>query len=297
MGVVAPLRSACYNTTAMGTLTTVEYILGLLASLTTLYMVYSLYFRKGCAERYVRTNPSAYLWRKLFGVEKTVALCKWLFAPLGTALAMFFIVGAVIQHTVGDVRYEVGTHKLPQVQLGEGLLAFEAMGFFQILTGLTMEEKVAYMTEQPLYDYVGDTYARSGLVDEPILLAFDSERVWWSDTERDVAMGTDTYVDVLHELGYISQGLLAPYEITEVWEGPEGPITVTVTSEEGEFVLHPDYRDDYVDMGILTDINTYIASTTYAYYMYEPFDQTALVLFLTEEEARALVDRGWRLAR
>lgn len=274
----------------------VDHILGSIAIAVSVYLIFSLYFRKGFAENYVRTNPSAYIWRKWLGVERTVTLSKWFFGPLAILIVLLFTYTTRIGPVVDQVQY-VAHEALffPSVPLGEGLALFEDMGFFEELADLSFNEKITYLRAHPFYEYLGDDYMSSDLIEEPVLLAFDNNRVWWSDTERDVIMGADAYVEVLHEWSYISQGLFTTIDVYELWGSPNGPIALTVELQDTTIELHPEYLDDYVDVSILADINEHIAQTGYAYYMYEPFDQTALVFFLTEEQVLALVDRGWRL--
>ena len=49
------------------------------------------------AKRYVTESPKAYLWRKMFGVEKTMTMTKYFFALIGVALSLTLIVLGLIK--------------------------------------------------------------------------------------------------------------------------------------------------------------------------------------------------------
>ena len=53
------------------------------------------------------------------------------------------------------------------------------------------------------------------------------------------------------------------------------------------------YFEDWIDPGILVPINELIASSGRQFELYTSFDQTALVMALTEPERLALESRGW----
>ena len=48
------------------------------------------------AKRYIETSPKAWLWRKIFGVEKAIKITKSVFAPLGIILGVGFIIFGII---------------------------------------------------------------------------------------------------------------------------------------------------------------------------------------------------------
>jgi hypothetical protein len=43
------------------------------------------------AKKYVRESPKAYLWRKMFGLEKTLTITKYFFAPIGVILSLVLV--------------------------------------------------------------------------------------------------------------------------------------------------------------------------------------------------------------
>ena len=48
------------------------------------------------AKNYIETSPKAWLWRKIFGVEKATKLTKSVFAPLGIILGIGFIIFGIV---------------------------------------------------------------------------------------------------------------------------------------------------------------------------------------------------------
>jgi len=51
-------------------------------------------------KNYIEKSPKAWLWRKLFGVEKAIKITKSVFAPLGIVLGIGFIILAIVLYTV-----------------------------------------------------------------------------------------------------------------------------------------------------------------------------------------------------
>ena len=56
-----------------------------------LYFQYRLLSDSKFAEMYARKSPKAWLWRKLFGVEKTVELMRKVFVPVGVVISALLI--------------------------------------------------------------------------------------------------------------------------------------------------------------------------------------------------------------
>lgn len=70
-------------------------ILRIIVAVGVLYYSYKILNDPEYARNYVRTSHKAYLWRKVFGEEKAVALTKNVFAPLGIALGLFLLVSSI----------------------------------------------------------------------------------------------------------------------------------------------------------------------------------------------------------
>jgi len=123
----------------------------------------------------------------------------------------------------------------------------------------------------------------------------DTKRVWWEDLEADVCQDNDVYAKDLRKWAAISCGAFKPTRISETWESETGPITVEFTLNGERHTLHPEYQDDWEDVGILDSINHLIERTGCQFCMVKTPDTSALVLALTEEERHHLTEkRGWR---
>ena len=44
------------------------------------------------AKNYIETSPKAWLWRKIFGVEKAIKITKTVFAPIGVIVSIGLII-------------------------------------------------------------------------------------------------------------------------------------------------------------------------------------------------------------
>ena len=55
----------------------------------------------------------------------------------------------------------------------------------------------------------------------------------------------------------------------------------------------PEYLEDWIDPRIITPINESIAASGRQFTLVQPFDQTAFVLALDDQERAALEGRGW----
>jgi hypothetical protein len=131
------------------------------------------------------------------------------------------------------------------------------------------------------------------LLGELIVAAHDETRVWWFDLEADVVDGNRIYEWALAAWGAISVGVFAPSDVTEAWQGENGPVTVTFNFAGEPRTLMPAYLDDWIDPMILTDINALIAGSGRQFRLFKAFGQDAYLLALTGEEQAALESRGW----
>lgn len=132
---------------------------------------------------------------------------------------------------------------------------------------------------------------------ELLLAQFDAARVWWEDTEADVAAGNDVYVSALAGWARISRGAFAPSEIREEWLGEEGPVLLHLRLGGREHTLTPRYLDDYLDTEILSQVNALLEPSLYRLRMHTAFDQTAFVVAVDDAERGALEQRGWSFAK
>jgi hypothetical protein len=125
----------------------------------------------------------------------------------------------------------------------------------------------------------------------------DEDRVWWADTEADVAAGRDAYAELVRDLARISRGALRPTWVEEVWAGDRGPIRLTIHLPDGTLDAEPRYLDDYLDIeGLLPQLNAVLTAGGPRFELCTPFDQTAAIVCLRLEERRQLEARGWSFA-
>ncbi len=122
----------------------------------------------------------------------------------------------------------------------------------------------------------------------------DPSRVWWQDLEADVASGNDVYAATVADWAAISVGAFRPESINGLWATDEGPVTVSMLVDGHPVELHPVVAEDWIDLGILQPINELIGSSGRRFLVVEPFDQTAYILALTDDERRAFEARSWR---
>jgi hypothetical protein len=131
-----------------------------------------------------------------------------------------------------------------------------------------------------------------------ILLGLDGKRVWWGDTEADVCRENGVYVRTLKKWSAISRGAFMPEDIQEFWKRDEGPIKITFTHKSRLCKLHPRHLGDFIDVGVLAEVNEIIEDTGIQFAVYDTRDQFAFVVALTDDEREKLQrERGWRFAK
>jgi hypothetical protein len=174
----------------------------------------------------------------------------------------------------------------------ERIAGLRAAGLFADRTGVT-DDALAAEVDQKLAALWGDDLA----VDDPLrdvaVAEQDASRVLWIDLEADVVGGNEVYVAILEQLEAIALGAFEPTGVTETWAAEEGPITVAFDLGGSHHELRPAYLEDWIDPGILVGINARIEGSGRRFELYRAFDQTALMLALTDPERQALEARGW----
>lgn len=199
---------------------------------------------------------------------------------------------ASIQGTEAPIKSEPAPAP-PRSWVIESLHYFRALGFFAADEALSDEELAGRLQKNNAEEW-GMPVAPPDSQADLMLLRLDAERVWWEDTEADVCEGNGVYVDTLRAWGRISRGAFSPTDIDERWNSGRGPIRVSFKHRNRTEELHPDYCDDYLDMTLLDDINRMIHPAGYVFSTYFPFDQTAFVVVLTENEKKRLErERKW----
>jgi hypothetical protein len=184
--------------------------------------------------------------------------------------------------------------------VAEAVTFYRAWGFFTKSAALSNSELADQLFQAWDSEY-NDEFNRDISFDkqdiELFILRQDETRVWWADTECDVLEGNERYVEALQRWGEISRGAFQPTAVRERWASDEGPIEIEFMLDKQRHRIQPRYLDDYLDVGILHDINEIIRHTGVQFAVYEFFDQTAFILALTEREKQLLqAERGWRFA-
>jgi hypothetical protein len=136
--------------------------------------------------------------------------------------------------------------------------------------------------------------------DELMLLAYDTDRVWFQDIERDVLEGNDEYVATLREWAHIAGRDFSPRHVRERWRTENGPVTIAFTLEGRARRIEAANQGDFLDLCVLTSgINPLIARTGRQFAIYRPdaeLGQEAFVVAITAQERRALERYGWVFA-
>lgn len=174
---------------------------------------------------------------------------------------------------------------------------FRSIGFFETHSHLS-DHELAAMLRQWREKQWGKDFDPSSIFSELGLLSWDKDRVWWKDTEADVCSGRTAYKRTITEWSNISRGTFLPENIQETWRSEQGPIEISCIQRGRLVTLHPEYLEDYIDLGLLVQINALISDTGMQFELYKPFDQTGFVLTLTADEKRRLqTERGWHFAK
>ena len=123
----------------------------------------------------------------------------------------------------------------------------------------------------------------------------DATRVLWIDLEADVG-GWQRHLhrDARRPPGHLGRGVRAGRRRRDVGVGDSGPVTVAFDLAGAPHELRPAYVEDWIDPGILV-VHQRAASTDRGrrFELYQAFDQTALIMALTDAERQALEGRGW----
>ena len=180
--------------------------------------------------------------------------------------------------------------------LVETIEDFRSLNFFERYRQLPTAELAALMNDRFEQEW-GKEPDPSRKTSELLLLAYDEDRVWWNDTEADVCSENAVYTQTLREWGTISRGAFLPHDVKEHWETEQGPIEISCALNGRPVKLYPDYREDYIDLNLLPQINKLLEKTNMRFELYEPVDQTGFVVVLTDREKKMLQKkRHWRFA-
>ncbi|MEM2416640.1 MAG: hypothetical protein QW755_05120, partial [Nitrososphaerota archaeon] len=169
------------------------------------------------------------------------------------------------------------------------------MDFFKEYSNLTSEEifeKIKKENNLDLREWVRE----STFEIDKYLAAEDRNRIWLQDTEIYPDKGVE--IEFLNNLARISRGVFQPTYIRSEW------------SEKDEYTRCRVYfnymnKEDFIDFiwnidwlyagHAINKINEIIKNTGYQYYLINSRNQTLWFTVLTNEEAKKLKERGWKL--
>jgi hypothetical protein len=132
-----------------------------------------------------------------------------------------------------------------------------------------------------------------------VLLLGDQSRVWWRDLEGVFAgedfSGEDFYVTSLTEWSAISRGAFSPTQIIERWHSDDGPADIEfMLGSQRCMVTHPNQRDDFLNIAIISEINRLITESGYHFAVCDNLGMANWVVALRcEEEDSLRRDRAW----
>lgn len=177
--------------------------------------------------------------------------------------------------------------------LREAVAFYRELGFMPEHADKTADEVFEIVKARLMRDW-GDSLPNADTASlELFFIESLPSRVWWGDTEADVFVDNHVYEEVLAEWSRISLGAFEPEDVAELWETDTGPLTISFMLDGQPRELHPEVRDDWLDMNIVTGINRMIEPTGRQFVVHIP-DQTAVLMCVTPEERQRLeTERGW----
>ena len=174
----------------------------------------------------------------------------------------------------------------------EAVQYYHALDFFTDYHHLSNEAIVNEIVNQPLRGNVGklfdSSYRPSKERVDIDLLSWDTQRVWWGDTECDVAFDNEIYEMKLEEWSQISRGVFQPEDIREYWKTETGPIWLEFTLNKQSHRIELEYNDDWLDLNLLTQVNCIISETDYQFVSYATHDQSLCLMVLNDAEKQRI---------
>ena len=174
---------------------------------------------------------------------------------------------------------------------------YQTLDFYTEYLDLPDEELPDAIREAVRWHWDGplppEEVARDIQLADMLLLLGDRRRVWWRDLEG-VFAGEDAYVTTLTEWAAISRGAFAPEEIVERWHSEDGPADIEFVLGGRHRVSHPNVRDDFLNIAIISEINRLIGDSGHHFAVCDNLGMPSWVVALTrEEEGRLRHERGW----
>jgi hypothetical protein len=186
----------------------------------------------------------------------------------------------------------------PRAWLITSVRYFQTFGFYADHLNLTDDALVDAIREAVHRHWDGplppETVARDTHQADMVLLLGDESRVWWRDLEG-VFASEKAYVTTLTEWAAISRGAFAPQGVVERWHSEDGPADIEfMLGGRRHRVSHPNIRDDYLNITIISDINRLIADSGFHFAVCDNLGLPNWVVALTDaEEIRLSRERGW----
>lgn len=233
----------------------------------------------------------------LFFLIHVILTIRHILIPVLLGGSILLVVILLLYHvtsTSAQKRKETKRELWPIENLIEIISYYRPFGFLENLSGIPIEEAV-----EKLQSRLGPSFEPGWPKWETDSLAiFDENRFWFSDLESDVCEGNEVYLKVVQEWADISRGVFKPEQIQETWKSPKGPVRIDFHLNGTPQQIKAAYYDDFVDLGLLQQINLLIKDCGYRFEALESEDQLALVLVLSPEEKRRLeMERGWRFEK
>ena len=177
----------------------------------------------------------------------------------------------------------------------ETVTRLRALGFFAQWEG--EDGQVAAELDERRRIVTGSPWDPDDPWSELELAAEDTARVWWRDTEADVAPGSQAYVTAIGQWAAISRGALVPEHVEEQWDQQAGQVAIRVLLDGVTHELVAQILDDYLDTTVVDQLNELLANRGVAFEQVVTSDQTAYLIVVSPEEKQALSDHGWPFAR
>jgi hypothetical protein len=114
-------------------------------------------------------------------------------------------------------------------------------------------------------------------------------------SRRGLRWRREAYLTTLTEWAAISRGAFAPEEVVERGHSEEGPADIEfVVGGRRRCVSHPNLRDDFLNIAIISEINRLMGHGGYRFAVCDDLGMSNWVMALRrEEEKRLRHELGW----
>jgi hypothetical protein len=163
---------------------------------------------------------------------------------------------------------------------------YRQLGFFRRWRGLSDAQILARVRAAHEKEWDEKLDPRMGRDFDLFLMSYDHDRVWWEDTEQDVVDGNDAYVGALKAWSRISRGAFMPTAVRERWSPRRKTVEISFLLAGEQESVTASIEDDFLDVDVLGQINALIPPSGPRFHVQKPFDQTAFVVAMRDDEAR-----------